>query len=805
MTAQVAQTYLIPGELTDQLLSLATNESARKFIDTLEKAVPNHLWEPIGGNPYNDGPIELGKDAPTQLVERVVNAIEACFELQAKRDPTTQPQSPDAAAHAWFAVPSRGVGAMTDEKAVRSLALRTVRVHLMDSGNSERPTVRIEDQGIGQHPAAFSTSLLSLHRSEKRESAYLIGKYGHGGATTLMYSEFTIVASRRAPDLLNGRADLIGFTIVRYRPGRVKGGTYEYLCGPEGAILSAQPQSVRGRFAVGHGTTFVHVGYDLHRYSAAYRQQRTGMWALLNSSLYDPHLPIHITGERKRDLHGDPNAASTGRIIKGNAAVLDGLPTTLKAKPASSTTDVDDSDTRPFLRFSDDISLEVAQGITPLGRIRVRIWVIGGAPTVESYVRAEQTITLTISGQRHGQRGRDFLKACKLGFLAKRTVIQVAADGLNSDARRHLFPSGREQQRDNEIGHAVFSALEEYLANDALHALEEEAKNAELAKASAKVKESVRRKVAKLIQRHMAGAGARKVGSALTGTEPRPTAGPATNRPHAHRKPPQMDDSLFPSVPTVIEIVNSRRQIEAGRSGHLILSIDAKNGYLDDHREDLVVEIGGPDPGGLRHKGTGSVRGGHARLVFGTSPQTAPGTYVVRVKLIRPEAGELVATATIDVVPQPELSQPEQPSDSGMPDITWIKHQRDAVDEKERAQLGETWPPEWTGEEAGDVTTSGGSLVFRLNESFPELRKAILRRADGPAGSRDAVESLKDRYAGAVSFGMFLLNDARDKAPQNERPNETWMRSAYIALGRVQLATILEANLESDEADEANA
>ena len=158
-----------------------------------------------------------------------------------------------------------------------------------------------------------------------------------------------------------------------------------------------------------------------------------------------------------------------------------------------------------------------------------------------------------------------------------------------------------------------------------------------------------------------------------------------------------------------------------------------------------------------------------------------------------------MATATIQVVQPSSCPDTVPPADSGVPDITWVRHERDAANDEEREELKRMWPPEWTGEEAGDVTDSAESLVFRLNESFPDLRKAITRRADSASGSKDAVESLKDCYAGAVSYGMFLLNDAKGKVWPRRSRRTSGCDTPSLRSGRMQIATMFDAELDAED------
>ena len=747
-----------------KLLDAKTPEQTKAAIAAIESSLGGVVWSPVGGNPTNHGTIELGMDPAAQLLERVVNAQEACLELEALRRRASASSPHDAAAK-WFGVPANGLTDMSDAD-VRALAERTVQVTMAESGAVKRPTVIITDQGMGQHPCAFPSTLVGLSQSEKIEKPYLVGQYGQGGASTLMHSDYTIIASRRAPDLLkDGESDVIGFTVVRYRKGKVKGGVYEYLCGPNEAILAVSPADLNSPLSEHHGTRITHVAYELHGYTAVYRRNKTGLWALLNAGLFEPVLPVHITGEREVDLKDDKKANVTGRIAKGNVAVVAGLPPCVIEGSSNSQSPKKGSRRgTTCLRWEDEQVIQITDGTTEHGRIRVRIWVLGHTGNTDNYVRADQTITFTRAGQRHGQEGRDFLKKCKLGFLSKRTIIQVDADGLNHEAKRRLFPSGRERQRKNEMSELVLAHLADYLDNEDLKALEEEARAEELARSSKVVRDAVRRRVAKLINRRLAGSGGPPA-SALPGGATMEAGGKVGRTPAARHAPkPPPDDSAMPTIPTRIELKGAPK-IAAGRSGQMVLTLDAKNGYLGEHADDLQVDFDGEAGGRIRRRGTGTVRGGKARVMLAAAKDTPPGKYRVRVSLIVSGGKTLTSVGEIEILPEPALAGGQRIADAGLPDIRWVKHHSEAADPDEEKQLKEDWPDGWDIDTVGDVIESTGQLVLRLNESLPSLKNAMLRRASGERASKERVQSFKDRYAGPVAYGMWLLHRDRFRRP----------------------------------------
>src|SRR5205823_5231534 len=103
-------------------------------------------------------------------------------------------------------------------------------------------------------------------------------------ATTLKFCPYTVIGSRLAPDQLAGRPDLVGATVIRFRPprGNEKFGVYEYLAGVGGQILKTPAEMAEETFRRSHGVYVAHIAYDLKNYTADYKREKSGLWGLLN-------------------------------------------------------------------------------------------------------------------------------------------------------------------------------------------------------------------------------------------------------------------------------------------------------------------------------------------------------------------------------------------------------------------------------------------------------------------------------------------------------------------------------------------
>ena len=269
-------------------------------------------WLPVGRDRGNAGRIKLANQPVNPIAERTVNGMEAIIELARQRELLGNPQappptSPRNAVDRYFGVPALDQLPKLDDspqaKSTRGKArdlARQLRVRLLWDKSEREFTIAIEDDGIGQPPGLVHKTLLSLGSTTKADKPYLIGVFGQGGSSAFAVSKYSWVISRRAPDLLNGEVDGIGWTVVRHIfPKNRRDDYFAYLAShPDGrvpCVSASEADSVK----VNHGTRFVHTGYDFGRGGSAITR---GLYVALNHVLYNPILPFELYAQR-----GDPD------------------------------------------------------------------------------------------------------------------------------------------------------------------------------------------------------------------------------------------------------------------------------------------------------------------------------------------------------------------------------------------------------------------------------------------------------------------------------------------------------------------
>ncbi len=294
-------------------------------------------WIPVGRERGNAGRIKLANQPVNPIAERTVNGMEAIIELARQRellsDPTANaPTSPREAVNRYFDLPTLDQLPTLDDspksKATRSRArdmARQLRVRLLWDKTAREFTVGVEDDGIGQPPALIHRTLLSLGSTTKADKPYLIGVFGQGGSSAYAVSKYSWVVSRRAPDVLQGATDGLGWTVVRHMfPKGRRDDYFAYLaCHPDGRVPWVTATDADAA-KISHGTRFLHIGYDFGRGGSAITRQ---LYTALNHVLYNPILPLELYAQRPTadPIYGNGYRLSLLGSRGTSAAVLDKL------------------------------------------------------------------------------------------------------------------------------------------------------------------------------------------------------------------------------------------------------------------------------------------------------------------------------------------------------------------------------------------------------------------------------------------------------------------------------------------------
>lgn len=751
-------------DLSRRAIELKTAEEVREFIADAERDLGRIRWRPLGGIPNNVHTAEVFSDPALALVERPINGIDALLDLRAREQAPAAADSPHAAAQAWWGVPTGGVGKMP---ARDRLALADhLRVTMLESGETRHPTVEIRDGGTGQHPDDFGTTVLSLLASNKKDKRHQMGVYNAGGAASYRFSAFATITSRLAPQLLAGRADEIGFAIVRYNeldPERFKTGQYEYLTTGTGSIVrldlpNGDLPEVDGVAHLPYGTIVRLVQYELPRHARAAHEPKASLWHLLHGAIPDPALPIRIIETRADRFPGVRKSGdATRRVVNGLQYLLGRAGTS---------------------EYSDERSIDLGPDI---GEIALRYYVVEGSEP-DAYTTADQGLTVTLNGQRQIVRSRQWIKRnTDLPFLFSRLVVIVDGTGLTNRAKRQVFSSTRESGVDSDVTELILQrTLDELRNDDALLDLDAAARQRVIAKATATTSEKIKKQMASAIGRYLRGPMAGSTGGRKQRVpKPRRPRGPA---------PVPPDDSLMLDVPDQLRIVGPVT-LSAGSTASLWLEINAKNDFLPDHAADLQFVFGGDLTKQVRVRSKGRLRGGRTRITLIADSDAPPMEGAVTVALAVPDLGVfLTDSSTCTVVAPPEDAGPDDQGGEPEISIAWVKKEGMASRGWDDGDVGECHiirDPE----DRSIIT----KVEWFLSEGYGPL--AVVGD-DRRTRSEAAFNAFRESYQYPVAFALFRQQLAADERPYG--PGDDEAAQAYYRGERARLAQAVLMSMEPE-------
>jgi len=745
--------------LSVELFEATSQAGVDAWLRELERELGGIRWVPVGGIGNNVHTVEAASDPALALVERPTNSIDALLDLRARQTGESA-RNPHDAAMKWWGVPTGGLSAM-QQRARLELADH-IRVTMIESGTNDRPTIAIQDSGTGQHPDDFPATHVSLLASNKKGALHLMGVYNAGGAATYKFASSVIIASRLAPDLLDGRPDEVGVTAVRYNeldPNKFKSGVYEYLVAKDGSIVRLGIPALPD---MPYGTYVKLIEYMLAKYARGAYEPKSSLWQLLHAALPDPALPFRIIETRDRILAGK---APQRRVVTGLLHLL-GLPGTAG--------------------YSDERTV----GFKPeVGKIVLRYYVLNEGKDPSYYATSSQAVTITLNGQRHIVKDRMWLRRhTSLYYLHSRLLVVVDGTGLTNATKREVFSSTRESGVDSPLArHILDTVVQELTQDENLYELDERAKQQALDAATKSTTEKVKKQLASEIAAYLTGEFPGKRGGGR-----KPT--PRKRKPKGN--PQDTDDSSMLQVPDRLTILRDPVEIQQGHMAALLVEINAKNGFLPKYGEGLSVVIGPELNEHIQVRSKGRLLGGRVRVTLEASLDAPIAQAGMKVALVVEELGVLlIAEGTIKVI-APKKPGKEPSNTGGAPDVEvkWVR--RDAWDQ---------FAPPW------DAETVGDCLIYRddendpaaitrvewvLNECFAPYEYVIEHKKLGEV----ALRTFREGYEYPVCFGLFrqrLAEEAKEKEA-DEEGRQIEIPDDYVRGERARLARAILMAKEPD-------
>jgi hypothetical protein len=478
------------GRDADRLLRLAEQAHLplhfEELLSLMEKVAGPVAWREFGGRGrVAHSAIGAASSSTHLLTEPVVNMLDAELELAhllaVAAGDSDDPGSTYAAAERYFGIPAGGLASWDvrsggELRRFRELALKA-QVILRNGSSTDTPTPSYLDWGIGQHPAEFEQTLLSLHLGNKAEIPYLAGQYGHGAGLTLAFSlGGQVVVARRHPELLEeGDEDLVGLVLIIRRMPSETGMTnpsYWYAV-PEatGAVLSFQPAALSDpRW---HGVRRTCIDYELSR-----RSERD-IYMALDHYLPEPPLPYVL-----HDQRGPHGERWQRHYMTGNSARLESQYRGWAQQTGRQPTQV------PY-RNTTYLDLDAwgnhEQGYGSVAVVATYVRQEGTDRGNELFTPVKEAEVWTLNGQVHHTRTRNHfgVDPIKLDAIRDFLVVEVKLDELSADAKALLLTTDRQGAAERRIRRQLEDAVDDVLSNDrTLRTLNDEVKDEALRQAA---------------------------------------------------------------------------------------------------------------------------------------------------------------------------------------------------------------------------------------------------------------------------------------------------------------------------------
>jgi len=454
----------------DTLFTLQTKSEVDKFI---QDTCPSATWRNLGDRESPAANVEVSPDPINPLVERLVNGMESLIQLELELERLTgkgyqgTPSSVFDAAGRYFGVPQgRARSLSTADR--RQLAQN---LKLILRGKHGAPTVVVQDKAMGIHPDDMPDTILSLANSSKGKKPYLIGAYGHGGSSSYEWCEYTVIICRKEPRLLNGRQDLVGWTIVKKSAeSGARVNDYQYLVDASGRVPRFVPKLLGSR-DFPHGVFVCHI--DM-RDTGAFGTQPPGLapFQTLDFRLFDPVMPYLLVEERPEFIGDASHQGLKGykggwnRALAGSRGRLEGL----YSSPEKD---------RRVEFWNKGYTVQLGGGRT----VRINYWVIedldvdpvtnirkndhkGKAQYLKDGGRLSQRpCAVTFGGQVHTSLTEKVFRERTLRRVGEATIIHVETDEMG-DAFRGFFGSNRgepKEQSEKQLEQWIAEALEVHL------------------------------------------------------------------------------------------------------------------------------------------------------------------------------------------------------------------------------------------------------------------------------------------------------------------------------------------------------
>lgn len=464
------------------------------------------------------------------------------------------------------------------------------------------------------------------------------------------------------------------------------------------------------------------------------------------------------------------SAKDSTRVVLGNKVRLDIGPTGGDPEIAWHGTEV--------------VDLSKAHG-RDLGRLRINYWVIRRPVDSQrksdpalAYVTADSAVTVTLNGQRHDHERRAWLKQ-KVGlpYLSKNVIVQIDIDELSPPARRDLFSATREQMVDGPMKALIYEeAIAALKADHELRRLEREQRDRAMSKGAEDIADKVRDKLRKFVNTLL-----KSKTRTIKAPDTKTTVGPPPEGGGGESQGRSTEDSHLPSAPTDMKFERDPIVITQGKRTTVWVHLDAKNGYLARHEDDLRVRFSPELDGKIVDVRKSELLAGKSMWTLQADPDAPLTEGEIDAVLITPN-GLLRASAKLRVLAPPKQTkrkQREKEVPEKGPAIVWVTR--------------EEWTDDFSEKTVGQVNISDEHTDIRVNRHHPLIDTALGAKGLG----EEQVKSRGNRYLFAIGCGLFRQEYMLSQ--NGSRPEDDYLRAEQERMAEAVLIAIDDRTVELED------
>lgn len=466
-------------ELCEELMYADTEADVVQILKAAGYWDDSTVWRDYGDSQDNISTIGGQQSrAEYALVEKITNSIDAslinqCYLSGIHPESPQAPRSIREAVARFYDAPSKGyLQEWTEHHRDRVSRNITVSTTGVSPGFQRKrgadqiisPCVSIADCGEGQTPDQMPNTILSIHRGNKRNIAFVQGEYNQGGTGVLEFcgrKKLQFVLSRRNPKILGDSPksdDLLwSFTIVRREAPKAdeKRFRYTYLAPLKqpgtnlGGLLRFQadamsifPESNSAYARKSEWGTLIKL-YEFKYPASGHILRSTGLKYRLDMLLPEIPLPIRLH-ECRAEFGGRPGSYHTP--VAGLFVLLE--------KDREQSLEEGFPDPVPFRVKYDENQFEDFAAI---------IYVFKKGK--EKAYKQNQGLLYTYNGQVHSQFDKRFFRTKDVGldFIDKSILVFLDCSKLSQPAKADIIMTSRDRSRDSDFHREVQERLKEIL------------------------------------------------------------------------------------------------------------------------------------------------------------------------------------------------------------------------------------------------------------------------------------------------------------------------------------------------------